>query len=1202
MTAAETRLPPTFTHSEGHIRPEPRAPLSLFPVSSASFKMTSRNIGSDVRPPDGYGIRSTDAPDAPGTRMVPSPENSDTAHMDEDNALRSLTGAVRDQNELERHITVQANAAIVEAEDKKDQNRIDKLDAARARLQSQLDKERERLVRVAGNPYQSRNVFPDVARLEEEVRQVSNDIADFKSRMDKRHEENPLQSLSRSKSIKLPGESNRDFLIRTGKITPFARVSGPRPHGVEGKLADAILEAEEAATEEQLASNYEGPTSHTLLRRPGFADHIVGPQPSGSVRDTNREPAPSAAEAEFSLRPRKKPRIQKSRSPSADFEPDIPSESDSDDFAVLQQGTEDDLVRKERRKGKAKAREGGDQRIDFSKIDDGHEGLYRKRLGDWTARRSRARRARRASSDAAADAYRSDEDEPEWLKPSPDYPDLSIDEDLTLPGDIHPSLFGYQKTGVQWLAELYKQRVGGIVGDEMGLGKTVQLIAFVAALHYSKKLTRPAIVVAPATLLRQWVSEFHRWWPPLRVSILHASGSGMLNPIAEDEYDVEHYRPIASKYERAAAKIVKGVLEKGHVLVTTYTGLQTYAELLLPIVWEYAVLDEGHKIRNPNAEITITCKELNTPNRVILSGTPVQNNLTELWSLFDFIYPMRLGTLVNFRTQFEIPIRQGGYANASNLQVMTAEKCAEALKDTISEYLLQRLKVDVAADLPEKTEQVLFCKMTEGQRNAYEMFLRSDEVSAILSRRRQSLYGIDILRKICNHPDLLDKSLERKAGYDWGNPKLSAKLQLTKDLLQKVMIPNGHKTLLFSQGKLMLNIIEKCIRDNGISYLRLDGETPVDQRQPMIDRFNEDPKVHVFLMTTRTGGLGTNLTGADRIIIFDPDWNPSTDLQARERAWRLGQRKPVKIYRLMTEGTIEEKIYHRQIFKQFMTNKVLKDPKQRSSYDLSDLYDLFSYNATGDAVADRSEAFKGAEVGFGEASQQPTNYPISEDSRPQDTDSERKELRAMVASMADYHEDKSAHDERRMLEGIFARSVNSAYDHEQIVNGPQRAKADMSVLRQEANLVARQAAENLRQAGEDARRVPIGTVTWTGEIGSGGRPGAGRRRRGGPSSAGIMSNLADRQGLGNTSSGSSRPGTPSADRNLKASDFVGMIKIFISRQGGRVPSKMLVDHFNSYCPGKKQSDEFKLALDRVAVLNKTGGSGRGIWTLRQGIS
>ncbi|KAF5000700.1 hypothetical protein FGRMN_1541 [Fusarium graminum] len=1122
-------------------------------------------------------------------------EQPDTESLNEEDALRNLTGTIRDQNELERDITLQANVALNEAEDKKDRARIEKLQTTKHRLQLQLDKEKKRLERASSNVYQARNIHKVIAKLDEEIRQVGNDISDFQARIDKRREESTAEDPQKSKSSKLPGESNREYLIRTGKITPFAKIGGPRPAGIQGQLADTILDAEEEAAAEQLEGKLEGPASHQRLRRPGFADELESdPEPA--------RPTPPV-ESEFSLRPRKKQRVERERSPSSEFEPEA-SGSESHDDDVWQQGNEDDLIREQRRQAKAKAKATEQEEIDLSKIDDGNEAHFKLRLNSWVTRRSRARKARRQTAEESVDANESGDDEEEWFKPAPDFPDYEFGDGLKLPGDIHPSLFGYQKTGVQWLAELYKQNVGGIIGDEMGLGKTVQLIAFIAALHYSKKLRRPVIVVAPATLLRQWVSEFHRWWPPLRVSILHASGSGMMNPKFEDEYDLDHYQPLATKSAKAARRIVNGVVKSGHVLVTTYTGLLTYAETLLPVQWDYAVLDEGHKIRNPNAEITVTCKELNTPNRVILSGTPVQNNLTELWSLFDFIYPMRLGTLVNFRTQFEIPIRQGGYANASNLQVMTAEKCAEALKETIGEYLLQRLKVDVAADLPEKTEQVLFCKLTDGQRKAYETFIRSDEVSAILNRRRQSLYGIDILRKICNHPDLLDKTLGKKAGYDFGNPKLSAKLQLTKDLLQKVMIPNGHKTLLFSQGKQMLHIIEKCISECGISYVRMDGETPVDQRQPMIDRFNETPSIHVFLMTTRTGGLGTNLTGADRIIIFDPDWNPSTDLQARERAWRLGQKKPVKIYRLMTEGTIEEKIYHRQIFKQFMTNKVLKDPKQRSSYDLSDLYDLFSFNTDADASASRSEVFKKAEVdlisGDGDGVMRQNLQPLEGLGRSDDTEGRELQQMGLVAAMEDVMEDKTLNDEKRMLEGIFAKSVNNAYDHEAIVNGPGKTKADVSVLQQEANMVARQAAAHLRQAGAEARRVPIGTVTWTGEVGQAGRPGA-NRRRGGPSSAGIMSNLADRQGLDTGSGRSSRSGTPGTDKNLRSRDFVAMIKTFINRHNGRVPSKMLVDHFNPYCPGKKQSEEFKAALEKVAVLNKTGGAGRGIWTLKPGV-
>lgn len=1110
-----------------------------------------------------------------------APEENEVSGLNEEDALRDLAGTVRDQNDVERDITIQANAALVEQEDKKDQNRIEKLEASRQRLQNQLDKEKVQFKRFSTNLYKSRIIEKEIDKLEAQIKQIDGDVADFRSRMQKRNEENPTEQQV-GKSQRRPGESQYDFLVRTGKITPFARIGGPRPAGLEGDFAGGMLEAEDAAAAKELDTEEEGPVSHQQLRAPGFVDEVA--------KERLAPASKSAAQSEFGMRPRKKQKTQRERSPSGDFRPSQEPTSESDG-GIWQQGNEEDLVREQRRKAKAKAKSKDDAAIDLSKLDDGNERIYRKRLENWVERRSRARRSRREET-SADDGYESDAAVAEWHKPAPDKPDHFIDPEsnLKLPGDIYSTLFGYQRTGVQWLVELYKQEVGGIIGDEMGLGKTVQLIALIAALHYSKKLKRPVLVVAPATLLRQWVSEFHRWWPPLRVSILHSSGSGMLNPEREDDYDLDHLK----KGSRAGSgkhvkKIVNNVVNNGHVLVTTYTGLQTYADVLHPVEWEYAVLDEGHKIRNPNAEITITCKELYTRNRLILSGTPVQNNLTELWSLFDFISPMRLGNLMEFREQFEIPIKQGGYATASNFQVVQAEQRAEILKGAISKYLLQRLKVDVAADLPEKTEQVLFCKLTEGQKSAYETFLKSDEVTAILDKRRQSLYGIDILRKICNHPDLLDKGLSSKAGYQWGSPRLSAKLQLTKDLLTKVMIPNGHKTLLFSQSKQMLHIIEKCIKELGITYYRMDGETPIDQRQDMIDKFNESPDIHVFLMTTRTGGLGTNLTGADRIIIFDPDWNPSTDLQARERAWRLGQMKPVKIYRLMTEGTIEEKIYHRQIFKQFMTNKVLKDPKQRSSYDLTDLYDLFSYNPGDTGGGQRSAMFKGAEVSLDKAAEERAgDGKVHKETMP---DYEQAALKDMdgVAMVEDFKEDKSVHDERRMLEGIFARTVGSAYDHEQIVNGPKRVAVDLDVLRKAAKDDSRSAAAHLRRANEEADAVPTGTVTWTGEVGQ--RP-SGRRGRGGPSSAGVMNNLADRQGLSNTAT--------AVAKDKKAKDFIPMIQTFIKRHGGKTVTKMIVDHFDSKCSNKKEQQEFYKALDIVAEISSRGSSGRSVWTLKRG--
>lgn len=682
----------------------------------------------------------------------------------------------------------------------------------------------------------------------------------------------------------------------------------------------------------------------------------------------------------------------------------------------------------------------------------------------------------------------------------------------------------------------------------------------------------------------------------------------------EDDWDGK--RP--SKSNNAAKKIVDRVVKHGHVLVTTYAGLQTYGDVLIPVDWGYAVLDEGHKIRNPNTAITIYCKELRTPNRVILSGTPMQNNLTELWSLFDFIYPMRLGTLVAFRNQFEIPIRLGGYANATNLQIMTAQKCAETLKETISPYLLQRLKVDVAADLPKKSEQVLFCKLTRPQREAYELFLKSDDMVSILNRTRQSLYGIDILRKICNHPDLLDPRLKNQPGYPWGSTSKSGKMAVVKSLLP-MWKRLGHKTLLFCQGVQMLDVIEAFVRrQDNLNYLRMDGKTPVKQRQTLVDQFNNDPELDVFLLTTKVGGLGVNLTGANRVIIFDPDWNPSTDVQARERAWRLGQKKEVTIYRLMTAGTIEEKIYHRQIFKQFLSNKVLKDPKQQTTFNLHDLHDLFTLSSYEDGVTETSELFKGSEVknfkasgpkeiilpGHGAGPIIPLETGTSKEPEPADGNDKEADLRNIegVAGIEAYSADDAPppNEEDRLMEGIFAKSgVHSALEHDEIMNGKKTVKADRKMLQQEANRIAAQAALSLRRAGEAARSVPIGTVTWTGEFGEAGRPTNVRRGRGGPSSAGILAGVANRQGLSPGSASSSRSATPATpDRNLKAKDFEKMIPAFIKRHGGQVPSKLLVDHFNQYCTGSRQADEFKLALGRVAKMEKRGTSMRATWSLR----
>ena len=354
----------------------------------------------------------------------------------------------------------------------------------------------------------------------------------------------------------------------------------------------------------------------------------------------------------------------------------------------------------------------GDETDEASRqMDDGNEDYYQARYKKWAEKRKRRRMA--CDANLLQDL---DLDEPEHVLPCVVHEDAQFHGGFKIPGDIYSHLFPYQRTCTKWLWELHQQEVGGIIGDEMGLGKTIQIISFLAGLGYSKALNGPILVVCPATVLRQWVQEFHKWWPAYRVAILHASGSARLDTKRKYEYVSDSEEELVPQVSKSIQKLLTHIAKHGHVLITTYAGVRLYNEAIIDVKWHYVVLDEGHKIRNPDAEVTLACKRLKTPHRIILSGTPIQNNLTELWSLYDFVFPGRLGTLPVFQSQFSIPISIGGYSNANNIQVQTAYKCACILRDLISPYLLRRVKADVAQDLPKKDEQVLFCKLSEYQR------------------------------------------------------------------------------------------------------------------------------------------------------------------------------------------------------------------------------------------------------------------------------------------------------------------------------------------------------------------------------------------------------------------------------------------------------------------------------------------------------
>ncbi|KAG7821668.1 hypothetical protein KL928_000143 [Ogataea angusta] len=888
--------------------------------------------------------------------------------------LESLGVRLMAQDSLEKEVAEDANKMMIEREIELDQKRLEKAKEKQSKLQGRLRGMELRANNSGTRISEKQRLKADIDRLKrEELQPLEVDIKEIEARLrDNQNSTNKLQAEGGSEM--LPGETQQEYLVRTGKVTAFGTSNG-------------FIEEDET-----------GVKNHQDLIIPGIEL----------------------------------------------------ADEDEDD--------EDALVRKRKRD---------------ENLDDGDERMYRDRLRRWTERRASLRAELRPD-------YTDDPQVPEWQKPHPNNADAILNDEFRVPGDIYPSLFDYQRTGVQWLWELYSHKTGGIIGDEMGLGKTVQVISFLAGLHYSGKLTKPVLVVCPATVLSQWCKEFHRWWPALRVVILHSIGTGMTGKRVE-EFDDEDDADLNNLPSDGRAKeLVDSVINNGHVIITTYVGVRIYSRYLLPVRWNYVVLDEGHKIRNPDSHVTLACKQLKTPNRIILSGTPIQNNLVELWSLFDFVFPGRLGTLPVFQKQFCVPINIGGYANATNVQVQTGYKCAVILRDLISPYLLRRVKADVAKDLPKKSEMVLFCKLTDVQRKLYEDFLNSEDINKILRGKRNALFGIDVLRKICNHPDLVDLKLRKKHSRTAEQLEARAgKLQVVHALLD-VWFSEGRKTLIFTQTRQMLDILQDFMEalnyetESKFSFMRMDGTTPISQRQSMVDQFNTNPMYNVFLLTTRVGGLGVNLTGASRVIIYDPDWNPSTDVQARERAWRLGQKKDVVIYRLMMAGSIEEKIYHRQIFKQLLTNKILKDPKQKRFFKMNDLHELFT-------------------LAEGE-----TKFNNSRNTKKNDDDFLQVSKLKGVSGLQKYEdgEDEEGHTEDKdIMAGLIGNNaLHSALEHESVLN----PSSSYSLIDNEASRIANEAVKALRESRKLARQARINVPTWTGKFGEAGRT-VGRPRKPGPS-------------------------------------------------------------------------------------------------------
>lgn len=448
-----------------------------------------------------------------------------------------------------------------------------------------------------------------------------------------------------------------------------------------------------------------------------------------------------------------------------------------------------------------------------------------------------------------------------------------------VPHGLQDVLRPYQQEGYRWMCTLQACGMGGILADDMGLGKTVQMIAVLADAR-EREGRAPTLITCPASLVYNWRRELRRFAPAL--SVLTVSGT------AEQRRD---QIKTAENYD---------------VVITSYDLLRRDEALYADTAFRYHVLDEAQYIKNEATKNARAVKSIRSDRRFALTGTPIENRLGELWSIFDFLMPGFLSTYRRFRDRYERPITQEQDVSAAN-----------RLRHMCAPFILRRLKSDVLTELPPKIEKIRCVAMTEPQRKLYEANLAEARASAATMRsgadRIRVLALLTRLRQICCDPSLCYED------YTGGSGKTEDCLYLIRQAMQ-----GGHKVLVFSQFASMLEQLEKQLQADGIAYELLRGSTPVNERSSMVDRFNASD-IPVFLISLKAGGTGLNLTGADVVIHFDPWWNRSAQNQATDRAHRIGQERPVQIYKLICDASIEQKILQLQDEKQRLSDAVIPE-------------------------------------------------------------------------------------------------------------------------------------------------------------------------------------------------------------------------------------------------------------------------------------
>lgn len=489
----------------------------------------------------------------------------------------------------------------------------------------------------------------------------------------------------------------------------------------------------------------------------------------------------------------------------------------------------------------------------------------------------------------------------------------------------------YQLEGVQWLISLFENGLNGILADEMGLGKTVQVIGFISFLK-EMEVNGPFIIVVPLSCLSNWVKEIERFAPALSVDTIKYHGT---------------------PEERES---LRSNIGNTTILLTSFEIAMRDSTLIGDAAgkgWKYMVIDEGHRLKNMNCRLIHELKHsFKTENRLLMTGTPLQNNLSELWSLLNFLLPMIFDDIDDFLSWFD-PVGDGfiNYNYNGDDIISIKEKMVQRLHNILKPLLLRRLKKDVELDLPEKVEFLVKIPLGQKQRSLYNSIIKGKLREWIgedlgLEKGTDYLGGSLMnktmqLRKACNHVFLFDNAVSEPTLKDLleNGSKLPVLEQILNDRIAK-----GHKVLLFSQMSKMLDILSMFLDFKGINYSRLDGSVSHEEREKEIEAFQRKKDIPIFLLSTRAGGLGINLTEADTVIFYDSDWNPQVDLQAQDRAHRIGQKRKVSIIRLCTQTpSIEERMISRAIQKRHLERVVIHSKKfkgKRSLLEEDPLVDL----------------------------------------------------------------------------------------------------------------------------------------------------------------------------------------------------------------------------------------------------------------------